>query len=307
MTVPAGTVARRDAVFVVGMGRSGSSALARILNLCGGELPRELLPPNFANPRGYWEPLRALALNDEFLEAHGSSWYDGSLALQIGRVGAAERGVFAAAIAGFFAAEYGGARAAVVKEPRISALLPYWIEGARGAGRAAMFVHVLRDPRAVAASLAERDGLSADHAYALWLKYNLIAERDTRGAPRAFVRFDDLLDDWERTVTGCVDRLPLRVRIDDAVREAAASFLSPELMHHRGDPAGSAAPCAPDLAAWAARTWHALHAARNAGPDQDELDAVLDAYVRSRVPLEYRLQSAIGARPPAPPQFPRPR
>ena len=39
-------------IFILGMGRSGTSALARLLSLCGGRLPDELLPPNDANPTG---------------------------------------------------------------------------------------------------------------------------------------------------------------------------------------------------------------------------------------------------------------
>ncbi|HYW54066.1 MAG TPA: sulfotransferase [Dongiaceae bacterium] len=291
MTAPSG----RDAVFVVGMGRSGSSALARILGLCGGELPRRLLPPNFANPRGYWEPLRALELNDAFLAAHESSWYDGSLALQTGRTGAVERRRFVDAIAAFFASEYEAAATAVVKEPRITALLPYWIEGAHRAGRSVKFVHVLRDPAAVAASLAQRDGLCADHAFALWLKYTLIAERDTRGAPRVVAGFDELLADWETVVGGCIGALPLGASIDDRVRDAVAAFLVPELRHHRGR-AAEGAVRTPRLAEWAARTLAAMRPDGKAEPDARELDAVLDDYLASRLPLQFRLKSTIAAR-----------
>jgi hypothetical protein len=39
----------RDAIAVVGMGRSGTSALA----LCGGAMPLQLLPPNLGSPTGY--------------------------------------------------------------------------------------------------------------------------------------------------------------------------------------------------------------------------------------------------------------
>ena len=35
-----------------------------------------------------------------------------------------------------------------------------------------------------------------------WVQQTLFTERATRGAPRAFVRYEDLLDDWTRTVRG---------------------------------------------------------------------------------------------------------
>ena len=55
------------AIFILGMGRSGTSAIARVLALCGASLPQSLLGPNEGNPRGYWEPLEALHINEEFL------------------------------------------------------------------------------------------------------------------------------------------------------------------------------------------------------------------------------------------------
>ena len=43
-------------LFVLGMPRSGTSALTRVLSLCGGVLPAELVRADSNNPLGYWEP-----------------------------------------------------------------------------------------------------------------------------------------------------------------------------------------------------------------------------------------------------------
>ena len=59
-----GTAARPVALFVLGMPRSGTSALTRVLSLCGGTLPAGMMGADSANPRGYWEPRKALHLND---------------------------------------------------------------------------------------------------------------------------------------------------------------------------------------------------------------------------------------------------
>ena|SRR5712692_4834194 len=66
----------RQVLFILGMGRSGSSALTRVLSLCGGSLPEPLLGSGPGNPTGHWEPLDALKMNDEFLMRHGSGWWD---------------------------------------------------------------------------------------------------------------------------------------------------------------------------------------------------------------------------------------
>ena len=52
------TTAKRTALVVTGMHRSGTSALTRILHLaCGADLPTDLMPPRPDNVAGFWEPL----------------------------------------------------------------------------------------------------------------------------------------------------------------------------------------------------------------------------------------------------------
>jgi len=45
----------QKAVIILGMHRSGTSALARVVNLLGVDLGKSFLPPDPANPSGYWE------------------------------------------------------------------------------------------------------------------------------------------------------------------------------------------------------------------------------------------------------------
>ena len=67
------------ALFVLGNGRSGTSALARVLSLCGGALPPGLLGATSENPRGFFEPRAVIHLNQAILHDHGSSGYDMAL------------------------------------------------------------------------------------------------------------------------------------------------------------------------------------------------------------------------------------
>lgn len=223
----------RDAIVVIGMGRSGTSALARVLSLCGGAMPLQLLPANFANPTGYWEPERALQLNDAFLRAHASSWDDPELSLQMQPADGARAEAFIAEIVEFLESGFENDGPVVLKEPRITALLPYWKAALRVTGLRAKFVLMFRHPAAVAASVAARDDMSLEHAMRLWLKYNLIAERDTRDAPRVFVAYEDLMQGWESAVERCLRELDLDVAIRAETRSSVAQFLSSDLHHHR--------------------------------------------------------------------------
>lgn len=57
----------RTALVVLGMHRSGTSALIGVLGLLGADLPQDLMPPTTANPRGYFESMKAYRLNDALL------------------------------------------------------------------------------------------------------------------------------------------------------------------------------------------------------------------------------------------------
>jgi len=48
----------RNAVVVLGMHRSGTSALAGVLARLGCDLPQTLMPTNDFNAKGYYESLR---------------------------------------------------------------------------------------------------------------------------------------------------------------------------------------------------------------------------------------------------------
>jgi hypothetical protein len=56
-------------VLILGMHRSGTSALSRALNLAGLRLPKDLLEPNQDNPMGFWEPKSIVKVNNQLFGA----------------------------------------------------------------------------------------------------------------------------------------------------------------------------------------------------------------------------------------------
>src|SRR5271166_5535385 len=75
---PVPNQADRICVLVVGMHRSGTSAVASALGELGLALPREgdLLGPRFGNEKGHFESLSLMSLGDEALRLLGGSWDD---------------------------------------------------------------------------------------------------------------------------------------------------------------------------------------------------------------------------------------
>ena len=68
----------RHAILVLGMHRSGTSALAGMLSLCGASLPATLMPPADYNPKGFFESLSIFRAHQQLLAELGSSWDDQS-------------------------------------------------------------------------------------------------------------------------------------------------------------------------------------------------------------------------------------
>ena len=80
----------RRCLLVLGMHRSGTSALTRVLSLLGADLPATLMPPASDNETGFWEPGPLVDYHDRLLSEFGSDWDDWR-ALDLGRIPAARR------------------------------------------------------------------------------------------------------------------------------------------------------------------------------------------------------------------------
>ena len=215
------------AVLVAGMHRSGSSAMARLLGAAGLDLPNRLMLPGPDNPEGFWEPVGVADLNDEILAARGSSWDDpfgGLVALDA--AGGEER--FLPGMRRQLAENYSPRHPLVMKDPRISLLVPLWARALRDAGHEPIFVLMLRDPREVAASLAARNDLPFGRGLLLWASTMFAAERATRNERRLFVPFDDLLADGP----GVRRLAPNMLRDHDEADAAMARLLDGGLRHH---------------------------------------------------------------------------
>ncbi|WP_396890835.1 sulfotransferase family protein [Mycobacterium sp. Z3061] len=259
-------------LFVLGSGRSGTSALTRVLSLCGGTLPPGLLGANPGNPGGYWEPRKAIVINEAILRRLGSAWEDPTLRLQEeGAFDAKEKAACIAKIKAYLTT-LPATPLLVIKEPKITVLSGVWFEAARQAGFHVMAVIAMRHPQEVIASFGMM-GLSSELASALWLKANLLAERHTRETPRVFVEYANLLDDWRREVA----RIAAALAIDLKPRDEGAieGFLSHDLRRQRhGGPVPD--PFGTD---WIATVYEALGAAaRDETWDVAELDRVFGEY-----------------------------
>jgi hypothetical protein len=198
----------RQAIIVLGMHRSGTSAFAGAFGHAGLQLPATALPEQPDNPRGFHEPARLLPINDRALALCGTHWY-GIEPIGEERFEGQAADILVAQISAALAAEFPGQQALVLKDPRLCRLMPLWRRALVASSMAPRMVIPLRDPFEVAQSLKTRNGFPVEFGLALWLRHILDAERGSRGERRRFVRYQDLIDapaeTVERTGSALVD------------------------------------------------------------------------------------------------------
>jgi hypothetical protein len=260
-------------LFVMGAPRSGTTALTRVLSLCGAALPAKMAGADRNNQRGYWEPRESIHLNNKILRRHDSTAFDPSLRLQEdGAFDADEKAACLAEIGKFFAT-LPAAPLVIIKDGHVTLLSSLWFEAARRAGYDIAIVIAVRHPQESIASGAAAFHIPPELGSPVWLKYSLLSERVTRDLPRVFVDYANLMDDWRREVK----RISVALGIDLNPRDEGAvdDFLTPDL--HRQSLTGPVEePFGTD---WFSAVDEALHAAARDEPvDQPALDRVFEGY-----------------------------
>ena len=159
------------------------------------------MAPNFANPKGYWEPADIVDLHDEMLAAAGSSWNDVA-GFPLSWLDSPEGQIFPSPIARQLPEAFGDAPLALLKDPQDMPVRPAMDVLLESLEIEPLVVIPIRNPLEVAASLKARDeraaanvlgtygGMPDAKALLLWLRCFLDAERHTRGFPRSFVSYE---------------------------------------------------------------------------------------------------------------------
>ncbi len=213
LSIRSGALSNR-LIFVLGMHRSGTSALSGMLCQAGLDAPRDLMPAQLHNPLGYWESIGMYSLNEELLRANNTSW-SGSNKLPLGWKDDPGTESWRRRILHHLERVFAGARMPVIKDPRFCLLLEGvspWLES--GWIKSYMIL-ILRDPFEVASSLHAAEGIPLQAGLQLWLHHVLDAELQSRAHPRILIRFEELISHSERCLLRCLDLLDDRLPYTD--------------------------------------------------------------------------------------------
>jgi hypothetical protein len=249
--------AQRQVVLILGMHRSGTSALAGMVHRLGAAAPASMMEPAADNPAGFWESQAISELNEALMRAHDCHWFD-CLRFDPPVLDEAAIRALPPHYAAVLQHEYGAAPCFVLKDPRFSLTLPFWLPSFASLDIAVAPILALRHPSEVVASLRRRDGMPAEIAAPLWLHYTLEAERVTRDRRRAVLSYQHFLQDWREAMARVAAQLGIAWQVPPAQAAAAiAPFLQPHMRHHHAAEARIVVG-RPPLTGWIAETYAAL-------------------------------------------------
>ena len=217
-------------VVVLGMHRSGTSAIAKGLSALGVELGNTLLAPlEGNNPKGFIEDVDINALNIEMLHTLGSDWHR-LTPIQSNDVQLLKNHGYMLRAIELLRKKSAAASVFGFKDPRVAKLLPFWTLVFKQLQFDVSFVLALRHPLSVVRSLEKRDNLDGAKVYLLWLGHVISSLYCTIGCSRIAVDYDRVLNAPGEELLRISRCLNLTINSTE-LRNYDETFLDKELRH----------------------------------------------------------------------------
>jgi len=256
------------ALLVLGMHRSGTSALTGALAQHGIHLGSDLMPPAADNPKGFWEHAGVVNIHEQLLDALARRWDDPrplpeGWQYEAAAIRAREQ------LHHLLIKEFSGHPLWALKDPRLCRLLPLWRPLLDDLGVRTHAVLVVRDPRESAHSLWTRNQWPQALSRELWLQHMHDALEGSAGLPRTVIVYPHLLADPVAELGAMFEVLALPVPAPDAdTRTRIQSFISRSDHHHHAqrEPAPEWEAAVALYQHWRQQPlhWNDLHAATDA-------------------------------------------
>lgn len=216
----------RELLLVAGSGRSGTSLLSSIVGNLGFHVPSPQVPTDNSNPRGFGEPQWVVDRHNALLkqanvhpsDARPDAWAETAKICLDEQVSSGVRN--------WLEGQFEVHEQLVIKDPRLLWFLPLWDRVGRDLNANVHVVTMLRHPAEVVASKMHwYPGMTLVDAnrVAGWANTMLFTERATREQSRAFVRFEDLLEDWTQEIARLSAQFDIPSLVNARAREQAAA------------------------------------------------------------------------------------
>jgi len=223
---------KQKVVCILGMHRSGTSAVARIVNLLGVDLgsPEVLaFEPAHDNAKGHWENTEIASINEAIFRNYHGSWHEPPTFPTAWELSPELAGLRADAER-LIKDQFAHSSLWGWKDPRTCLTLPFW----RQLLSEVHYILCLRNPVDVASSLEHRDQFLSEKSFHLWATYVSSALQYTEGKPRIVVFYQDVVDDSATEFSRLAQFLGQpELAGDEDLRDKVQSFVEKGLQHHQ--------------------------------------------------------------------------
>ncbi len=217
-------------IIVLGMHRSGTSAITRGLQVLGVELGDNLVPAmKDVNDKGFWEDRDLSTLNDGLLNILQNDWHHLAPITASDIETLRQKGFFDKA-SQLLHQKMEKAHIFGFKDPRVAKLMPFWMEIFDVCQLYPSCVLAIRHPLSVAKSLLKRDGFEVEKSYFLWLGHVIASLTGSSGLTRILVDYDELMSSPKNEISRIAGRLDLDIDPQE-LRHYEADFLDSALRH----------------------------------------------------------------------------
>lgn len=215
-------------VVVLGMHRSGTSAIAKALSIMGVDLGKNLLSPKEDNKKGFWEDFNLVDFNTALMQKKNQDWDTFGPLVQDFPDECYDQ------VIEYINNEFKKSSVWGFKDPRTSRLIPFWNSVFEKMPSDVVYCVVVRNPLSVIKSLEKRNGFSFQQAALLWYQYNMDIIAGLGEASFTVIDYDSLLIDPEGNLIrlaegiGQIDSLS-----DAAINDYCQEFLSAGLRNSK--------------------------------------------------------------------------
>ena len=209
----------RKVLIVLGMHRSGTSALTGVLQNQGIKTGITVNGKGAENMKGFFENTKIQKLNKKIFKDCKVKWDSYTKVLK-------PKKKFLEQGKKIIELEFKNSNLFVIKDPRICLLIPFWGKVFEQLDIEVKIINIIRNPLEVAESLKKRNGFLKEKSLMLWLYYVLEAEYHSRKFHRILITFNELINNHAKVLNRIFKKFNLNIQY------ANNEFLDKNLKHH---------------------------------------------------------------------------
>jgi len=224
---------KQKAICILGMHRSGTSAITRSINLLSAHIGQEsdLVPPDYYNSEGFWERKDVVEFHESLQRKFKTTW-DSVIPLSEDWHLSEDIKSYKEELKDLIRNAFTEYPLWAWKDPRTCIFVEVWKDVLKELDVDTVFLHIIRNPLDVVRSFERIKNFNRGGVLGTWLNYNRTALRATSGHCRAFIHYDKFMQDWEGELRRVFRELGLDWPTDcSAFRNEMSQFIRPGMRH----------------------------------------------------------------------------